>query len=282
MLNVVKKRLAKMKVYALVGKSGTGKSYQAMNLCRDYDIEAIIDDGLFIYGNGILAGKSAKRQGTAVGAIKTALFSDEDHKDQVATKIKEINPNKLLIIGTSDKMVEKIAARLELPAISETIYIEGITTDKERQLARRQRHELGKHVIPVPTFQLKKDFSGYFLDPLRIFRRKAGGRGAFTEKSVVRPTYSYLGDFFITDNAISDIVNIVAGENPAVSKVLRVITGQGNSGMDITILILMSFGLSLVEESTELQRQIKAVVSEMTAINIGRVDVEIRGLEVCP
>ena len=63
-----------MKVYALVGKSGTGKSYQAMNLCRDLDIEAIIDDGLFIYGNGILAGKSAKRQGTVIGALKPLCF----------------------------------------------------------------------------------------------------------------------------------------------------------------------------------------------------------------
>ena len=64
-----------MKVYALVGKSGTGKSYQAMNLCRDLDIEVIIDDGLLIYGNGILAGTSAKRQETVIGAIKTALLA---------------------------------------------------------------------------------------------------------------------------------------------------------------------------------------------------------------
>ena len=39
-----------MKVYALVGKSGTGKSYQAVNLCKELNIEAIIDDGLFIEG----------------------------------------------------------------------------------------------------------------------------------------------------------------------------------------------------------------------------------------
>ena len=45
-----------------IWKSGTGKSYQAMNLCKELDIEAIIDDGLFIYGNRVMAGISAKAE----------------------------------------------------------------------------------------------------------------------------------------------------------------------------------------------------------------------------
>ena len=51
-----------MKVYTLTGKSGTGKSYQAINLCKEKGIESIIDDGLFIYHNRVEAGISAKRQ----------------------------------------------------------------------------------------------------------------------------------------------------------------------------------------------------------------------------
>ena len=267
-----------MEVYALVGKSGTGKSYQAMNLCREKDIEAIIDDGLFIYGNGILAGKSAKRQGTVVGAIKTALFTDEDHKNQVVEKLNEVKPNKILIIGTSDKMVEKIRKRLMLPPISETIYIESITTDKERQVANRQRHDLGKHVIPVPTFQLKKDFSGYFLDSLRIFKKMGAGRTGFMEKSVVRPTYSYLGDFFIDEGAISDIINILAEDQEAISRVTKVIMTTGSTGMNITILVIMELGYNLLEKSREFQRLVKSTVADMTAFNIQRVDVEVRGI----
>ena len=50
-----------MKVYSLSGKSGTGKSYQAINLCRKMNIESIIDDGLFICRNKVIAGISAKR-----------------------------------------------------------------------------------------------------------------------------------------------------------------------------------------------------------------------------
>ena len=50
-----------MKVYTLTGKSGTGKSFQAMNLCREYDIESIIDDGIFIYRDRVMAGTSTVR-----------------------------------------------------------------------------------------------------------------------------------------------------------------------------------------------------------------------------
>ena len=81
----------KMKVYTLTGKSGTGKSYQAINLCREKKIESIIDDGLFIYRNRVEAGISAKRQKTTVGAIKTALFTLDDHAESVASSIKEMN-----------------------------------------------------------------------------------------------------------------------------------------------------------------------------------------------
>lgn len=61
-----------MDVYTLVGKSGTGKSFHAMNLCKKLGVEAIIDDGLFIYKNSVIAGVSAKRQDTKIGAVKTA------------------------------------------------------------------------------------------------------------------------------------------------------------------------------------------------------------------
>ena len=117
-----------MKVYTLTGKSGTGKSYQAINLCKEKNIESIIDDGLFIYRNRVEAGISAKRQKTMVGAIKTALFTLDEHAESVARRIRELSPKSLLIIGTSDRMTDKIVERLSLPEVSERIYIENITS----------------------------------------------------------------------------------------------------------------------------------------------------------
>ena len=66
-----------MKVYALVGPSGTGKSHRARVLSREYGISLIIDDGLLVWDGKVLAGKTAKKAETKVGAIKTALFYEE-------------------------------------------------------------------------------------------------------------------------------------------------------------------------------------------------------------
>ena len=268
-----------MKVYALVGKSGTGKSYQAINLCREKSVEGIIDDGLFIVGNDILAGISAKRQPTRIGAVKTAIFTDDEHKQTVTDKIKEAAPSSILIIGTSEDMVGKIAKRLELPDIEDVVYIESITTKKERETAKRQRHELGKHVIPVPTFQIKRDFSGYFVDPLKIFRGKGkGGKAKFVEKSVVRPTYSYLGDYLISDKVINDVVDCVAKGERDNLKVLRVFTENTKGGIKLTVVVIIRYGVSVFETAKAFQGKVAAQVAHMTAFNIERVNIEVRDL----
>ena len=268
-----------MKVYALVGKSGTGKSYQAMNLCKRKSIRGIIDDGLFIIGNDILAGTSAKRQITKVGAIKTALFTDEAHRDSVIEKIKQISPDSILILGTSESMVKKIAARLNLPQIESIIYIESITTEKEREAAKKQRNELGKHVIPVPTFQVKREFSGYFVDPLRIFRGKGRrGKSRFAEKSVVRPTYSYMGDYIISDKVIGDIVACIAKDRGSDVKVIRVLTENTGNGIKITIPILVKNSAKIIDTARIIQEQAAAQVAHMTAFNVECVDIEVRDI----
>lgn len=269
-----------MKVYALVGKSGTGKSYQAQNLCKELNIEGIIDDGLFIYENKVMAGISAKRQATKVGAVKTALFTKDEHRQEVAESVRRTPPEKLLVIGTSDEMVRRIVKRLELPQISETIYITDITTEEERAIAHKQRHEMGQHVIPAPAFQLKRQFSGYFMSPMRIFRGwSAANKGGFAEKSVVRPTYSYLGDYKLSDKVFSDIVECVAARMESVESVLRVMTITAVEGVEITVLINMRIGFNLVAQAAALQKEAARQVEEMTAFNVNRFDIEVRGLK---
>ena len=52
---------SKIKVYAFVGPSGTGKSYRAQMVASEKSINYIIDDGLLIKDNEVLAGESAKK-----------------------------------------------------------------------------------------------------------------------------------------------------------------------------------------------------------------------------
>ncbi|MBP5756271.1 MAG: hypothetical protein J6W39_01670, partial [Spirochaetales bacterium] len=72
-----------VKVYALVGRSGTGKSFRAQLVADKYHIPLIVDDGLLIKNDKILAGKSAKQESNFLTAVKRALFQDPDHHQEV-------------------------------------------------------------------------------------------------------------------------------------------------------------------------------------------------------
>lgn len=269
-----------MRVYALVGKSGTGKSYQAINLCREKNIDSIIDDGLFIYGNNVMAGISAKRQPSMIKAIKTALFTEDFHMEEVSSKIREINPDSILIIGTSVKMIWQIIDRLGLPPVDEFIYIEDITTEKERQEAYRQRHDMGKHVIPAPAFELKKEFSGYFIDPIKMIRTWGKNAGkAVTEKSVVRPTYSYRGEYTLSDKVFEDIVMNVAYRNESVDSVIRIVTLQYREGLRMTMTLFVKKGNRIVDSVKRFQQEVCDKIEYMTSFNVLSIDIDVKGIK---
>lgn len=269
-----------MDVYALVGKSGTGKSFHAMNLCRKYNIEAIIDDGLFIYKNTVEEGVSAKRASTKIGAVKTALFLKDDIRDKVVAAIKRKNPQSLLVLGTSDGMIDRILERLELPPLApdslRRIRIEDITTPEERAMAREQRDHLGKHVIPAPSLQLKRSFAGYFMDPLRLFRGK--DQGAAAERTVVRPTYSYMGEYFVDEKVINDIITCVARTMPAIGKVIYIVQEASPEAYELAVSIKIRRGYPIWDSAQAFQERLTAMLEEMTAFNVSKVDIEVRGI----
>ena len=76
-------RFRGIRVYALVGKSGTGKSFRAKLIMQKHSIDLLIDDGLLIKDQKIIAGKSAKREKAYLAAVKTALFTEKEHRRAV-------------------------------------------------------------------------------------------------------------------------------------------------------------------------------------------------------
>ncbi len=151
-------------------------------------------------------GSSAKKASTKIETVKRALFISEEQRDAMIKAIRKERPKSILILGTSDKMVNEIAENLKLPKIKKIIRIEDVATEEEIASARRIRTTEGKHVIPVPTFEIKKEFSGYLLDPLQIFR-KNGQSSYVSEKTIIRPTFSYMENFVISYNVVKKIIN---------------------------------------------------------------------------
>lgn len=272
-----------MDVTALVGASGTGKSYQAISLAKKKKIPYIIDDGLLIKGNKVLGGYSAKREKTKLSAVKRALFIEERHQKEIRQLIESENPKQILILGTSDKMVESIAKNLELPDIKEKYYIHQLVSSEEIKIARRQRVQEGKHVIPVPTFEIKKHFSGYFLNPLKVFRSLGkGGHYEVDEKSVVRPTFSYMGRYTISDRVIKELAQYAANKINGLHRVLYVDLINYNTGVVINVDAVAIYGYSLKDLSEAVQQNVKNEVEGMTSLNILAVNIFLKNLVYNP
>ncbi|MBO5477634.1 MAG: Asp23/Gls24 family envelope stress response protein [Clostridia bacterium] len=272
-----------MQVYAFVGKTGTGKSYNALKVAKSYDIKYIIDDAILIKETKVIAGKSAKTEASKIASVKAAIFFYEDRKKEMMDAIKKEKIEKILILGTSDEMVQKIAGNLELGPIFKTIYIEDVATPEKIEEARKSRFEEGKHVVPVPTFEIKKQFSGYFIDPLRmfdIFRRESSNlyEAESSEKTIIRPTYSYIGKFRISDNVMRDLVTYTVEQIRGIGKVQKVFTEKYIDGMKIEVDIQVIFGYNIPNISKEVKEAIIRSIDTMTGINLFGIDINVTSI----
>ena len=271
----------KVKVYAFVGPSGTGKSYRAQMVASEKGIHFIIDDGLLIKDNEIIAGESAKKAPTKIETVKHALFYADAEKKPIEKAIKKYKPAKILILGTSDGMVQKIAANSGLPEVSDTTYINQVATEEEMQTARHIRVTEGKHVIPVPTFELKKDFSGYLLDPLQIFKSKGIGQKPYiSEKTIMRPTFSYLGNFTISDTVFRQIIEFLATKMPEIYKVVRTRVSSSEIGTSIYMEVVVMYGCNIQETLKEFKEKAKREIEKLTAMNVISLDVVAKNIYV--
>ena len=274
-----------MEVVAFVGPSGTGKSHRAIGVAFENKCDAIIDDGLLIKGTKILAGTSAKNEDNRVQAVKRAIFTDLEHARVVREALH--NPDndvqRLLIIATSDKMILKIVAKLEAPKPMRTVYISDIATKEEIKKARYSRLHDGKHIVPVPSVELKPHFTGYFADlPYNIFS-KDRKQANVSDRSIVRPAFSFYGKLLVADDAIYDIVRLVADDTEGVAALrhARLRRRSDNSkGLVIRIEVVLYYGEKIQLITKRLQAHIKQKVEYMTAMTVKNVDVSVRSLQV--
>lgn len=271
-----------IRVVAFVGPSGTGKSHRAQMVAKNNGIEYIIDDAILINGTKLVAGTSAKRANTKIESVKRALFSDEEQAKEMKAAIKSKKPKAILILGTSDGMVQKIAENLDLPEISEYIRIEDVSSKEEIALARSVRQAEGKHVIPVPTFEIKKDFSGYLLDPLQIFRWKGGRKATpyLAEKSIIRPTFSYLGNYTISDNVLRSIIEYVGRDIEGIYKIQKTKIENYPDGLIAYVDVTLEYGYNLPDIMKRFKEKAKKEIDKLTAMNVLDIQVIAKELHI--
>lgn len=271
-------------VFAFYGPSGTGKSHRARFVAQKFRAKALIDDGLLIQGERIIAGKSAKLESSYMGAVRVALFDDKEHRDQVAKAIQSHHIHRLLILGTSEKMIRKITTRLQLPEPSRFITIQEIATEEEMREARRNRQIEGKHVIPVRSHEIRnKKYSRIFVDSVRVAMQKknwlskllkklpvelpveeeAGAQKEF-EKSIVRPSFSVYARKPISHAVLARLTTRHALEFDPEIRIRKLSVKNGASGYKLTLTADIPFGRQLSEVTRDAKESIVRGIEDDT------------------
>ncbi len=275
-----------MDVIALVGPSGTGKSHRALMVAQQQHADAIIDDGILIKDGKIIAGHSAKTEKSKIMAVRRAIFVLPGHAEEVRKAIQEVLPHRMLVLGTSENMVHKIARILNLPSIAKVIRIEDIASKAEMAQAQISRLKEGKHIIPVPTIELKPHFSGYLIDPLQsLFKRSPTKRRRLGEKSIVRPIFSYYGKLIIDDSVIKSIVESAVGAKEFVKKIGHIHIGHlwkgdEDQGLKISCEITLSYGNHLPTLIAQTQQRVREAVEFMTGMVVHEINIMVKALYV--
>lgn len=276
-------------VYALVGGSGTGKSYNAKLVAERYGLNAIIDDGLLIQDDKILAGRSAKSEKTYMGAVRVALFDNKEHRDEIARKIKHYHIRRILILGTSEKMVMKIATRLQLPPPAKFLHIEDIVSKDDIELALKSRQIEGKHVIPVASIEVRRRYPQIFTNgirftfhrsnPLNVVSTDNRRDSRVVEKSVVQPEFSKKSRVNISEAALVQLASKCIQEYDEGIRVKKMTVKTDNRGyrliitIDIPADISSSAGLPLTKRVDNLQKKMIARIEGSTGIFIEEVNI---------
>jgi adenylate kinase family enzyme/uncharacterized alkaline shock family protein YloU len=269
-----------IEIVALVGPSGSGKSHRASMVATEYQTDAIIDDGLLIADGQIVAGYSAKREATRMAAVRRAILHDPEHARLIREAISARAPRRILVLGTSRNMVQRILAALGLEeAAVRWVDIDAVASPEEIRSALRVRRHEGKHVIPAPTLEVQKTFSGYLVAPLHfIFFHRARGHRVTVEKSIVRPTYSSLGRFTIADTVVAAIVREVASRVPGVEAVRRVVVHSRPTGVEIEWDLVLAVRKDLFGVLSAVADRTRQEIEWSTALTVTNLIVTVRRL----
>lgn len=275
-----------MEVIAFVGPSGTGKSHRALVVAHENNAQCIIDDGILIHNNRIVAGFSAKKEESRLKAVRRAIFQDPVQVKSVQDQLRKINPERIMILGTSENMVRKIAKALEIPAPARFIHIEDVASARDIEKAQYARLKEGKHIIPVPTMELKPHFKGYLIDPIKsIWRRKRvhkkGAEEDF-EKSVIRPVFSYYGKLTFSDNVIMALIKnsfkkvqgIAGGSDIKIKK-----SNKGTNALLLNMDVSVYYGRPVKEIMGELNKAIRNEIEYITGMSVERLSIVVKDIK---
>ena len=129
--------------------------------------------------------------------------------------------------------------------------------------------------------KLKRIFHGYILDPLQIFKFKGKGNDPYiAEKSIIRPTFSYLGNFTISDTVFRQIAEYLAKRTQGIYRVIRTRVESTPEGPNIYMEVSIEFGTNILETLREFKQRIKKEIEILTTMNVQEITIVAKGIHI--
>ena len=114
---------------------------------------------------------------------------------------------------------------------------------------------------------------------MQIFKTKGKGQKPYiAEKSIIRPTFSYLGNFTISDSVFKEIVEYLASKMPEIHKIIKTRVNNTLEGPIIYMEVSVVYGYNVVECLSELKRRAKKEIENLTAMNLQSIDVVAKNI----
>ena len=109
---------------------------------------------------------------------------------------------------------------------------------------------------------------------------KGAADTAAADKSIVRPTYSYLGEYTISDNVIINMAEHEAHKIEGVLKTNGTNIRQTSHGIHIDMSVTLLYGYNIYSVCKQVQLAVKNAIEEYTSINARRVHIYVKYLHI--
>ena len=118
------------------------------------------------------------------------------------------------------------------------------------------------------------------MHPLRRFQKNLDSEiiTAEADKSIVRPTFSYMGDYIISDNVINSIAIHEAQKIDGLIKVQNINLRKTGHGVHIDMTVILQYGCDIFSVCKNIQLAVRNNVEQYTSINARRINILVKNL----
>ena len=108
---------------------------------------------------------------------------------------------------------------------------------------------------------------------------KGGGQDPYiAEKSIIRPTFSYLGNFTISDTVFRQIIQMLVKKEKDIVKISKIRIDKYGEGMSIYMQSIVKYGCNIEECYKKFQNKVKKEIERLTSMNVQKIEILVKSI----